>query len=142
MTSELRHGPFGIELIQSMARPTPWTDTLDRMRGMAVQHSRFAAARSVVTSRSGLDARPGQMDERGTAFPRRLRVPRLQRHPGTDVRITRAVRLTRRAVSDGEVVQMNLLDGEPSVRHQLAQQRGRFWTVLERSTDLECRPRC
>ena len=38
MTSELRHGPFGIELIQSMARPTPWTDTLDRMRGMAVQH--------------------------------------------------------------------------------------------------------
>jgi catechol 2,3-dioxygenase-like lactoylglutathione lyase family enzyme len=36
--AQLRIGPVGIELIQSIGEPTPWSDTLNRQRGPALQH--------------------------------------------------------------------------------------------------------
>jgi len=38
LTNMLRFGRIGIELIQSVGSPTPWTETWDKQHGLAIQH--------------------------------------------------------------------------------------------------------
>ena len=38
MVTQLQHSGIGIELIQSIGGPTPWTDFVEKQRGPAIQH--------------------------------------------------------------------------------------------------------